>query len=110
MYEQLGRILNNTKLTDEIAEGDPNKPPSPITEGEPGVSWAWDSYQQKYVKQRTIPDNIQILLFVSEKIFADSLAEEFRRNGYIGVDRMHSGRDQSTRTHLINQFKAGEIR
>ena len=36
MYEQLKIILNNSKLTHEISEGDPNSP-SPLTEDTPDV-------------------------------------------------------------------------
>jgi superfamily II DNA/RNA helicase len=51
----------------------------------------------------------RVLVFVNQKSFADQLAIDLQKDGFT-TDSMHSGRSQSTRLWVLDQFRKGEIR
>ena len=58
---------------------------------------------------KTMQAHPKVLIFVSRKIQCEDMAVDLRQKGYL-VDSLHSGKEQSERSSVINAFKEGSLR
>lgn len=77
--------------------------------------WKQQAAQKRMILERHITSSLEsseqhkVLVFVSQKQVADELAGALYSDGF-AADSMHSGKSQSDRLWVLDQFRKGELR